>query len=86
MVFQSYIARFIHPSKPIRDNYPNHLKSHNINNLVLIAESGKTIRITSGVSNTYTFLHADFEGVDFYAARRYVNFKKEVREDVFFVN
>ena len=30
-----------------------------------------------GVSNLYTFSHADFEGVEFYAAMRYVHLTKE---------
>ena len=33
-----------------------------------------------GVSNVYKFLHADFEGVEFYAERRDVNLTKEGRE------
>ena len=42
--------------------------------------------MNSGVSNVYTFLHADFEGVEFYAARRYVNLTKEGREEELFVS
>ena len=82
----SCIARSIHPSKPIREKYYNRLKSHKIENLVLIADAEKTIQRNSGVSNVYTFSHADFEGVEFYAARRYVHLKKEGREEDFFVN
>ena len=33
-----------------------------------------------------TFLHADFKGVDFYAARRYVNLEKEERAEDLFVS
>ena len=43
---------------------------------MLIEKDENKIRINSGVSNVYTFLHADFEGVEFYAARRYVHFIK----------
>ena len=32
------------------------------------------------------FLHADFEGVEFYAVRRYVHLAKEVREEDLFFN
>ena len=39
-------------------------------------DENKILR-NSGISNVYTFSYADFEGVDFYAARRYVSFKKE---------
>ena len=83
---QSCISQFIHPSKPIREKYPNCLKMHKIENLVLTAEAEKTIRRNSGVSNVYTFSHDDFEGVDFCAAQRYVSFPKEVREEDFFVS
>ena len=39
-------------------------------------DENKILR-NSGISNVYTFSYADFEGVDFYASRRYVSFKKE---------
>ena len=39
-----------------------------------------------GVNNVYTFLHADFEGIEFYTARWYGNLTKEVIEEDFFVN
>ena len=51
----------------------DHAKYHKIENLVLIAESEKTIRRNSAVSNVYTFSHAVFERVGFYAARLYVH-------------
>ena len=57
----SYILRFIHPSKPIREKYPNCQKSHNIDNLVLISDSQNMIWRNSGVSSVYKFLHADFD-------------------------
>ena len=34
----------------------------------------------------YTFLHADFEGVEFYAARQYVHSTKEGGEEDLFVS
>ena len=34
----------------------------------------------------YTFSHADFEGVEFYSARRYVHLTKEGREEEYFVS
>ena len=80
------ISRFIHQSKMIRDKYPNCPKSHKIDKLVLIAEAKYKIRRNSGVSNIYTFLHAYFGGVEFYATRKYVNLTKEGREEDFFVN
>ena len=63
----------------------NRPKTHNLENLVLIMEEKKKTRINSGVSNVYTFLHAYFEGVEFYTARRYVHLTKDGREeDLFF--
>ena len=53
---------------------------------MLMAEAEKTIRRNSGVSNVYTFSHADFESVEFYAVRRYVHLTKEGREEAFFVS
>ena len=52
---------------------------------MLISEAKKRIRINSGVSNVYTFSHADFESVEFYAVMRYVHLTKEGREEAFFV-
>ena len=53
---------------------------------MLIVEGKNKIRINSGVSNVCTFLHAYFEGVDFYSARRYVHLEKEGREEDLFVS
>ena len=52
---------------------------------MLIAEAENMIRRNSGVSNVYKFLHAYFEGVNFYPARRYVNLTKKGIEEDFFV-
>ena len=46
---------------------------------MLIAEEENKIHINSGVSNVCMFSHADFKGVEFYAARKYVDLKKEGR-------
>ena len=77
----NFISQFIHPSKPIRENYTNHQKTHKINNLTLMAQDEKGISRNSVVSSVCTFSHADFEGVEFYAARRYVHLIKDVREE-----
>ena len=44
---------------------------------MLITEAGKSTQRNSGVSNYYTIIHAHFEGVELYAAKRYVNLIKE---------
>ena len=74
------ISQFIHQSKQIRENYPKHTKTHKLENLVLIAEDKNIIHRNSSVSNVDTFSHAGFDGVEFYATRRYVNLTKEGRE------
>ena len=74
------ILWFINRSKPLRENYPNRPKTHKLENLMLLAEDENKIRRNSGVSNVYTFSHANLEGVEFYAARRYVNLTKDGRE------
>ena len=56
-VLQSCISRIINPSKTIREKYLNLSKTHEIENLVLIAEDkNKTWRNIS-VSNVYKFSH-----------------------------
>ena len=80
------ISQFILPSKQIREKYPNCPKTHKLENPVLIAEEEKKIQINSGLSNVCMFYHADFKGVEFYTARKYVHLKKEGREEDFFVS
>ena len=53
----------------MREKYPKCTKTHKVENSVLIAEEENKIHINSGVSNVYTFSHANFEGVEFYAVR-----------------
>ena len=57
------ISWFIHPSNLIREKCTNLPKTHNLQNLVLIAEAEKKIRRNISVSNVYTFVHTDFRGV-----------------------
>ena len=76
---ESRISLFIHLSQPIKKKYQNRPKAHKIDNLLLIAEAKKKIRVNIGVINVYMFLHSDFEGVEFYAARGYVHLKTEGR-------
>ena len=67
----------VHSTKyTIREKYPNHSNIHKINNLVLIEEDKDKIKRNISVSNIYTFSHADFEGVEFYASRQYVHYPK----------
>ena len=54
----------------------NFLKMHKIKKLVLIEDAKKRIKKNGGVSNVYMFLHADFEGVKFYADRKHEHLKK----------
>ena len=61
-----------------KKKYLNRTKKHKLEKLVLIAENEK-IRRNSGVSNVYKFLHAYFEGVEFYTTRQYFHSTKEVR-------
>ena len=52
---------------------------------MLIVKEKKKIWRNGGVSNVYTFYHANFKGVEFDTERQYVNLTKEGREyDLFF--
>ena len=57
----------------IENDRKDNPESHKFDTLALIAEDEKTICKNISVSKFYTFLHADFEDVEFYAARQYVN-------------
>ena len=48
---------------------------------MLIADTEKTIQINSGISSVYMFSYTSLEGVEFYAARQYVNLTKEGRDE-----
>ena len=76
VVLRNCISWYIHQIKPIREKFTNHLKPHNLQNLVLITEAEKPIWIYSGVSSVYTFSHAYFEGICFHVAMCYVRLKK----------
>ena len=58
---------------------------HKLENFLLIAEAKKTILRISCVSSVYTFSHAYFEGIKFYATRSYVHLTNEGRVEDFFV-
>ena len=59
------------------EKYLNSPKSQNLRESVLIEEPKRRIRRNSGVSCVYMYLHADFEDIEFYVARRYVNLTEE---------
>ena len=82
----SCISWFNRPIKPIRGKYIILTKTHRVENLVLIAEDEKKIQRNSGESIVYTISYADFEGVDFYIARKYIHLKTEVIEEDFSVS
>ena len=69
--------RFIHPSKPIHEKYPNRSKAHKLEDLILIAESEISIRRGGGLAKVYNFSHLNFPDVIFYAAKRYVHITLE---------
>ena len=81
----SCMSRFIHIIKPIREKYPNRLKAHNLENLILIAESEISIQRGGGLAKVYKFSHLNFPDVILYAAKRYVHMTLEGPAEDFFV-
>ena len=81
----SCMSRFNHPSKPIREKYPNRPKAHKLEDLILIAESEISIRRGGGLAKVYNFSHLDFPDVIFYAAKWYVHMTLEGPAEDFFV-
>ena len=69
----SCMSRFIHPSKPICEKYPNSPKAHKLEDLILIAESEISIQRGGGLAKVYKLSHLNFPDVIFYAAKRYVH-------------
>ena len=79
------MSRFIHPSKPICEKYPNRPKYHKLEDLILIAESEISIRRGGVLAKVYKFSHLNFLDVIFYAAKWYVHMKLEGSAEDFFV-
>ena len=81
----SCMSRFIHPSKPIREMYPNRPKDHKLEDLILIAESEISIQRSGGLAKVYIFSHLNFPDAIFSAEKRYVHMTLEGPAEEFFV-
>ena len=53
------ISRFIHPSKPVRDTYPNRPKGHKVLGLIFIGQEIKVIRHGTEPVGVFNFRHKD---------------------------
>ena len=68
----SVMLNFVHPSKPIRNNYPNRLNNHNLQGVVLVEVDAKVVPRGANEILIFVFTHSNFPDQQFYAAKRYI--------------
>ena len=78
------ISRFVHPSAPIQTKYINRTNYHKMGLVVLIRDSVKVVRRGATEVPIFFFSHPDFDGGEFYAAKRYIYAVQEGSEDYMF--
>ena len=81
----SAMSKFVHPSKSVRDKYPNRQKNHKLQGVVLAEVDAKVVRQGADAILFFIFTHLDFPDEQFYAAKRYIHVTQEVEEDSLFV-
>ena len=64
----SCLSRFIHPSAPIRENYPNTHRKERLTTLFITGRQVRSIHRGSKATEAYLLCHNYFENVDFYTA------------------
>ena len=79
------MSKFVHPSKPICDQYPNQPKNHKLEGIILLREDDKVVRRGTDPIPVFLFRHEDFPDKEFYCARRYVHVTQEGPESSLFV-
>ena len=81
----SVMSKFVHPSKPIRDKYPNRPKNHKLQGVVLEEVDVKVVRWGANEILVFVFTHFYFTDQQFYSAKQYIHVIKEGTEDILFV-
>ena len=81
----SVISKFVHPSKPLCDKYPNRTNNHKLQWVVLVDIDAKVVRRGANVILVFVFTHSDFSDQKFYVAKQYIHMIKEVEDDIIFV-
>ena len=66
----SYLALFINPSAPIREQYYNMHQKERLTNLFITGRQVRLIHRVSKGTEAYLLRQNDFENVDFYEASR----------------
>ena len=84
-VVASVMSEFVHPSRSIRHKYPNQLKNHKIEGVILVEVDAKVVRRGAHAILVFVFTHFDFPNEQFYAAKRYIHVTQEGEEDSLFV-
>ena len=81
----SVMSKYVHPSKSIRDKYPNLPKNHKLQGVVLVEVDAKFVRRGPNAIMVFVFTHFKFTDQQFYAAKQYIHATEEGEEDSLFV-
>jgi hypothetical protein len=71
------MSRFVHPSKPLRDQYPNRPKNHKLEGIILLREEDKVVQRGTEPVPVFLFRHEDFPNKEFYFVRRFLHVTQE---------
>lgn len=80
----SVLARFVHPSKHIRDKYPNTWKDERLQNCRVTAQGKKVVNRKEQLC--FLFENDDFPGIELYATQRYCKLEVAGPSDLLFDN
>lgn len=79
------LARFLHPSLPIRERFPNNFKKHRIDGLSIVGQDlHRVVRRGAKPVLAYEFENINFPGTRFVAAARFANIDNESPKDGLF--
>ena len=79
------MSKFVHPSKPISDKYPNWPKNHNLQGAVWVEVDTKVLRQGDNAILVLSSPILILLKQQFYTANRYIHMTKEGKEDSLFV-
>ena len=79
------MSKSVHPSKPIRDKYPNRLKKHKLQGVVLVEVEAKVVQRGENAVLVLSSPISIVSNQKVYAAKRYIHVTEEVEEGILFV-
>ena len=69
----SVMSKFVQPIKSIFYKYPNRLKNHKLQGVILVEVDVEVVQRGANVILVFVFTHFDFPDEKFYAAKRFIH-------------